>query len=117
MTLELHQHPRAYAAGEVILSVEDVSLAFGGVKALTDISFDVREHEIRAIIGPNGAGNPAAKYPALRGQHARYTENQLHGFAEGKRVNENAKKMMQLLAMRMTNREIRAVASYIQGLH
>ncbi|MDH5264094.1 MAG: ABC transporter ATP-binding protein [Betaproteobacteria bacterium] len=42
--------------GEVILSVENVSLAFGGVKALTDISFDVREHEIRAIIGPNGAG-------------------------------------------------------------
>lgn len=67
--------------------------------------------------GPNGAGNPAALYPALRGQHARYTENQLHGFAEGKRVNENAKKMMQLLARRMTNREIRAVASYIQGLH
>src|SRR4029453_10043320 len=31
-------------------------LRFGGVKALTDISFDVREHEIRAIIGPNGAG-------------------------------------------------------------
>jgi cytochrome c553 len=67
--------------------------------------------------GPNGAGNPAALYPALRGQHAKYTENQLHGFAEGKRVNENAKKMMQLLARRMTNREMRAVASYIQGLH
>jgi branched-chain amino acid transport system ATP-binding protein len=42
--------------GEVILSLENISLAFGGVKALTDISFDVREHEIRAIIGPNGAG-------------------------------------------------------------
>jgi branched-chain amino acid transport system ATP-binding protein len=42
--------------GEVILKVEDVSLAFGGVKALTDVSFDVREHEVRAIIGPNGAG-------------------------------------------------------------
>jgi branched-chain amino acid transport system ATP-binding protein len=42
--------------GEVILAVEGVSLAFGGVKALTDVSFDVREHEIRAIIGPNGAG-------------------------------------------------------------
>ena len=67
--------------------------------------------------GPNGAGNPAALYPALRGQHAKYTELQLHGFAEGKRVNENAKKMMQILASRMTNREIRAVASYIQGLH
>ena len=42
--------------GEVILEVSNISLAFGGVKALTDISFDVRAHEIRAIIGPNGAG-------------------------------------------------------------
>jgi branched-chain amino acid transport system ATP-binding protein len=42
--------------GDVILDLKNISLAFGGVKALTDISFDVREHEIRAIIGPNGAG-------------------------------------------------------------
>ncbi|MCE2971711.1 MAG: ABC transporter ATP-binding protein [Burkholderiales bacterium] len=42
--------------GETILAVENISLSFGGVKALTDISFDVREHEVRAIIGPNGAG-------------------------------------------------------------
>jgi branched-chain amino acid transport system ATP-binding protein len=42
--------------GDVILAVEQISLAFGGVKALTGISFDVREHEVRAIIGPNGAG-------------------------------------------------------------
>ncbi len=42
--------------GEVILDLRNISLAFGGVKALSDISFDVREHEIRAIIGPNGAG-------------------------------------------------------------
>ncbi len=42
--------------GEVILEVRNISLAFGGVKALTDVSLDVREHEIRAIIGPNGAG-------------------------------------------------------------
>ena len=40
----------------MILSVEKVSLAFGGVKALSDVSFDVKAHEIRAIIGPNGAG-------------------------------------------------------------
>jgi branched-chain amino acid transport system ATP-binding protein len=42
--------------GEVILDVKNISLRFGGVKALTDISFNVREHEVRAIIGPNGAG-------------------------------------------------------------
>lgn len=42
--------------GEVILDVRNISLRFGGVHALSDISFDVREHEVRAIIGPNGAG-------------------------------------------------------------
>ena len=42
--------------GEVILDLQHISLRFGGVKALTDISFNVKEHEIRAIIGPNGAG-------------------------------------------------------------
>ena len=42
--------------GDVILDVANISLRFGGVKALTDISFNVREHEIRSIIGPNGAG-------------------------------------------------------------
>jgi branched-chain amino acid transport system ATP-binding protein len=42
--------------GEVILDLKNISLSFGGVKALQDISFNVLEHEIRAIIGPNGAG-------------------------------------------------------------
>ena len=42
--------------GDVILGIDNVSLAFGGVKALAEVSFDVREHEVRAIIGPNGAG-------------------------------------------------------------
>jgi branched-chain amino acid transport system ATP-binding protein len=47
---------RAFPIGGPILEMRSISLRFGGVKALTDISFDVREHEIRAIIGPNGAG-------------------------------------------------------------
>jgi branched-chain amino acid transport system ATP-binding protein len=44
------------AVGDVLLSVENVSLSFGGVKAISDVSFDIRKGEIRAIIGPNGAG-------------------------------------------------------------
>src|SRR4029079_2954311 len=44
------------AVGDVLLAVENVSLSFGGVKAVSDVSFDVRKGEIRAIIGPNGAG-------------------------------------------------------------
>jgi len=41
---------------EVLLRVDDVSLTFGGVKALDGVSFDIRKGEIRGIIGPNGAG-------------------------------------------------------------
>jgi len=47
---------RAFAIGGPILELDSISLRFGGVHALTDISFNVLEHEIRAIIGPNGAG-------------------------------------------------------------
>src|SRR5213078_3940357 len=42
--------------GNIVLQLERITLSFGGVRALSGISFDVREHEIRAIIGPNGAG-------------------------------------------------------------
>jgi len=41
---------------DALLEVRNVSLAFGGVRALSDVSFDVRPREVRAIIGPNGAG-------------------------------------------------------------
>ena len=42
--------------GETLLSVENISLSFGAVKALTDVSLSIRKGEVFAIIGPNGAG-------------------------------------------------------------
>ena len=63
MDASIHPHDfapntpqRGFPIGAPILELEGVSLRFGGVKALTNISFNVLEHEIRAIIGPNGAG-------------------------------------------------------------
>ena len=63
MAIQNREHPpampapqRGYAIGGPILELDSVSLRFGGVKALTNISFNVLEHEVRAIIGPNGAG-------------------------------------------------------------
>ncbi len=44
------------AADLIHLSVQNVSLSFGGIQALTSVSFDVQKGEILAIIGPNGAG-------------------------------------------------------------
>ncbi|MGQ0662292.1 MAG: ABC transporter ATP-binding protein [Pseudomonadota bacterium] len=48
--------PREGAAEDIVLRVDNISLSFGGVKALSHVSFDIRAHELRAIIGPNGAG-------------------------------------------------------------
>jgi cytochrome c553 len=68
-----------------------------------------------ACHGAVGAGNPAAKFPALAGQHAEYTEIQLKAFRVMERAND-AGQMMRGVAARLTDAEIKAVASYIQGL-
>lgn len=66
--------------------------------------------------GPTGAGNPAAKFPKLSGQHAAYVEKAMMDFRSGARTND-ANKMMQIVAEKMSDNEIKAVASYISGLH
>jgi branched-chain amino acid transport system ATP-binding protein len=46
----------AFQPGEPILTAESLSLAFGGTKAINDVTFHVDAHELFAVIGPNGAG-------------------------------------------------------------
>ncbi|MDH5391895.1 MAG: cytochrome c4 [Gammaproteobacteria bacterium] len=64
---------------------------------------------------PSGAGNPGAKFPSLKGQHAKYTAKQLRDFRDSKRTND-AGKMMRNVAARMSNAEIEAVSQFIAGL-
>ena len=66
--------------------------------------------------GPSGAGNPAAKFPALSGQHAKYTAKALNDFASGARSNDAAS-MMRDVAGKLKANEIKAVSEYIAGLH
>jgi cytochrome c553 len=68
-----------------------------------------------ACHGPVGRGNPAAAYPALRAQHAQYTQKQLIDYASGARTGGNAE-IMKTIAQRMTQEDIRNVASYVQGM-
>ncbi|WP_286742969.1 ABC transporter ATP-binding protein [Pseudoalteromonas sp. UBA2102] len=65
-----------------ILNVENISLAFGGVKALTDVSFSVKEGSVFSIIGPNGAG----KTSMLNCISGRYTPNSGNIFFNNKNV-------------------------------
>ncbi len=69
-----------------------------------------------ACHGPTGAGMPAAKWPALSGQHATYLEAQLNAFANGTRSND-LNSMMRDIASKMTADEIKAVSAYASGLH
>lgn len=69
-----------------------------------------------ACHGPTGVGMPAAKWPALSGQHAAYLEAQLNAFASGARNNDSSS-MMRDIAAKMTADEIKAVSAYASGLH
>lgn len=69
-----------------------------------------------ACHGPNGAGNAPAKYPALRGQHATYTANQLKAYKNGTREGD-AKAIMKTIAEKLSDAEIESVAKYINALY
>ena len=66
--------------------------------------------------GPAGMGNEPAGYPRIAGQHADYIALQLRKFTSGERSNDGEGRVMRGVAERMNENEIKAVASYIEGL-
>ena len=114
--------------GDVILDLQNISLSFGGVKALQNISFNVLEHEVRAIIGPNGAGkssmlnvingvyHPQEGEIHFRGQHRRDMDTH-DAAAQGiARTFQNIAlfKGMSVLDNIMTGRNLRMKANILQ---
>jgi len=67
--------------------------------------------------GPRGEGNPAAKYPAVNGQHAQYTQKQLRDYKGEIRKPEGNAAIMRDIASKMSDEEMQAVTSYMQGLY
>ncbi|MCW2268832.1 MULTISPECIES: c-type cytochrome [Pseudomonas] len=66
---------------------------------------------------PNGAGIALAGFPHLGGQHASYVAKQLTDFREGNRTNDGDATTMRTIASKLSNKDIEALSSYIQGLH
>lgn len=70
-----------------------------------------------ACHGPKGVGNPAAQYPAIGGQHAAYTEKTLKDYRSGERQSVAGNNAMNEIAAKLSDDDIKALASYLQGLH
>ena len=88
----------------LLLEVNDISLSFGGVHALTDVSFDVRRGEIFSIIGPNGAGKTSllncisGRYQPNKGA-IRFNDQELIGLAPNARCTLGIGRTFQNLAL------------------
>jgi len=106
-----------YAAQTAVSSTADPKLVAQGERLYRGGNLERGVSACIACHGPTGRGNPAAGYPKLAGQHATYTAVQLRAYAAQERKSDVAEnQMMRNVSALLTDDEINAVASYIQGL-
>lgn len=98
-------------------AVADASTVEGAEALYRGGDLDDKTAACLACHGPSGKGNPAAKYPAVAGQHAAYTAKQLRDYRSGTRTTDGPTRMMQDVAATLDDKEIEALSSYMQGLH
>jgi len=104
------QEPAARAVSDPELVSRGEAIYRGGI----------RDKGVSACIachGPNGKGNPASNYPVIAGQWAVYAAKQLRDYASGARKTGGSQRIMQGIASRLSEEEMLAVSSYVQGLH
>ena len=104
-----------FASQQIARGAADPALAPAGEALFRGGNLTSGVSACMACHGAAGAGNPAAKFPALAGQHDIYIETQLKAFRAMERAND-AGQMMRGVAAKLTDPEIKAVSSYIQGL-
>lgn len=97
-------------------AVADASLVARGEALYRGGNKETGATACMACHGPTGRGNPAALYPALQGQHAAYTAKQLNAYADGTRETDGKTRIMRDIAARLSNEDVKALASYVQGL-
>jgi len=97
-------------------NVADPSVVAAGERLYRGGNKDTGVSACLACHGPSGQGNPAAGWPVIAGQHATYSAAQLVAYRSKQRSTDGDTQMMRNVAASLTDDEIKAVSSYIQGL-
>ncbi len=118
---DMHDLAAYYAAQTVTPGAADPELVKVGEAIYRGGIIDKDVTACAACHGPNGSGNPPAKFPMLSGQHAAYTESRLVAYRAIDPTLEKdilpAASIMVSVTERLTDNEIKALSQYIQGLH
>lgn len=105
-----------YADGKMTNGAADPALVARGEALYRGGNLDLGMPACSGCHAPDGMGLDAAKYPRLAGQHAPYLAKQLTDFREGNRTNDGDAMVMRSIAAKLSNKDIQAISSYIQGL-
>ncbi|MDA0678896.1 MAG: c-type cytochrome [Proteobacteria bacterium] len=97
-------------------SVADPSVIDRGLRIYRGGDRESGTPACNACHGPTGRGNPAASVPVVKGQYAVYAAAQLRAYASGKRESDGPTRVMRDIAAGLSEADIVAVSSYMQGL-
>jgi cytochrome c553 len=106
-----------YASQQMSVGAADPKLVEAGQALFRGGKLDEGMPACIGCHAPDGSGLAAAGFPKLAGQHATYVAKQLTDFREGNRTNDGESMIMRAIAAKLSNKDIEALSSYIQGLH
>jgi len=106
-----------FSSQKMTVGMADPALVEKGEELFRGGKLDLGMPACTGCHSPTGEGNDLAGFPQLGGQHSAYTAKQLTAFREGERTNDGDAMIMRTVASKLSNKDIEALSSYIQGLH